>query len=87
MEDFLEVSGCSARSIFRAFQESRTYSPMAFVRQVRLTHARKNLLGGETITIAEIAHSCGFGDLAKFSKSYRESFGELPSQTRKKRPL
>jgi len=33
------------------------------------------------VSVTEVALSCGFNHLSKFAKSYRERFGELPSET------
>jgi AraC-like DNA-binding protein len=86
IEDIVDISGSSARSIFRAFKESRGYSPMAFVKQVRLRHAQEALLdANEAMTVTQVALACGFSDLGRFSKSYGEAFGELPSETLKRR--
>ena len=81
VEDVAAVAGVSARSIFRTFQQSRGYSPLAFAKQVRLRHARCILnLADATTTVTDVAFACGFGDLGHFSKDYRRMFGELPSQ-------
>jgi AraC-like protein len=39
IEVLAEVTGASARSLFHAFRQCRGYSPMAFLRQVRLQRA------------------------------------------------
>jgi AraC-like DNA-binding protein len=78
------LTGVSSRSIFDGFRKSRGYSPMAFVKQVRLRHARKILLAPEArTTVAKVAFTCGFGNLGNFAKDYRDAFGELPSHTLK----
>jgi transcriptional regulator GlxA family with amidase domain len=33
----------------------------------------------ETTTVMDVALACGFGDHGRFSKAYRDRFGELPS--------
>ncbi|HYM35571.1 MAG TPA: AraC family transcriptional regulator [Steroidobacteraceae bacterium] len=81
VEDIAAITGVSARSIFRAFQQSRNYSPLAFAKQVRLRHARRILnLADATTTVTNVAFACGFSDLGHFSKDYRRMFGESPSQ-------
>ena len=80
-----QLSGVSARSLFDSFRKSRGYSPMAFVKQVRLRHARQILLSPDAdTTVAKVAFLCGFGNLGNFAKDYRGAFGELPSQPRKR---
>ena len=81
IENIVAISGCSARSIFRAFQQHRGYSPMAFAKKIRLQHARKMLLNSEEKTVTRVALACGFADLGRFSRDYAEAFGELPSRT------
>lgn len=82
VEALAQVAGCSARSIFKAFQTSRGYSPMAFVKKVRLDKARAMLLSAEPrASVIGIAFACGFGNPGHFARDYRETFGELPSAT------
>lgn len=81
VKDVAAITGLSARSIFRTFQQRRGYSPLAFAKQVRLQHARDMLnLAEVTTTVTEVAFACGFSDLGHFSKDYRRAFGESPSQ-------
>jgi AraC-like DNA-binding protein len=82
IERLVEVTGVGARAIFRAFQQSRGYSPMAFARMVRLRHARERLSAPDPETsVTTVAFTCGFGNLGHFARDYREAFGERPSMT------
>jgi AraC-like DNA-binding protein len=82
IESLVEATGVGARAIFKAFQQSRGYSPMAFARMVRLTHARDKLAAPDPETsVTTIAFACGFGNLGHFARDYRETFGERPSAT------
>jgi len=82
IEAIVEMTGISTRSIFRAFQRSRGYSPMAFAKMVRLKHARRFLAAGDPNTsVTGVAFKCGFGNLGHFAQDYRKIFGELPSET------
>lgn len=75
-------AGVSARSIFRAFDRSRGYSPMAFVKAVRLRHARAALISGDPrVSVTTTAFSCNFSSPGHFARDYRKTFGELPSET------
>jgi AraC-like DNA-binding protein len=85
IEAIAAASGVSIRSLFRTFRQSRGYSPMEFVKQVRLRHARDLLRRPDvTTTITQAAFACGFGDLSHFSKDYCQTFGERPSETLKR---
>lgn len=72
----------SARSIFETFKNTRGYSPMAFLKSVRLRHARTMLeKPNANTTVSGVSLSCGFQNLGHFARDYREVYGELPSAT------
>jgi len=82
IESLVEETGVGARAIFRAFQQSRGYSPMAFARTIRLKRAREMLSAPDPETsVTAVAFTCGFGNLGHFARDYREAFGERPSVT------
>ncbi|MCA9878583.1 MAG: AraC family transcriptional regulator [Thermomicrobiales bacterium] len=82
IENLAQLTSVSARSLFHAFRKTRGYSPMAFVKQVRLRQARQMLLtAGPTLTVMSVAYRCGFRNPGNFAREYREAFGELPSRT------
>ncbi len=81
IEDLVEVSGASARSLHRTFKESRGCSPLEFARQLRLQHARRMLEHpNQETTVGGVAYGCGFGDLGRFAKDFHRAFGERPSE-------
>ncbi len=82
IEALAAATNVSARSLFSAFKAGRGYSPMDFVKRVRLARARQKLSkpDGET-SVTTVAFECGFGNAGHFAKYYRENFGETPSQT------
>ncbi|MBR0956597.1 AraC family transcriptional regulator [Bradyrhizobium japonicum] len=76
------VAGVSARTLFHSFRKSRGYSPMEFVKRIRLNHARRMLQKADFSTsVTTVAFACGFGNLGHFSGYYRRAFGEMPSAT------
>ena len=82
VEALAAAAGASARSVFKAFRDSRDCSPMAFVKSVRLQHARRMLLEPDsTTTVVSTAFACGFLNPGHFARDYRLAFGELPSAT------
>ena len=86
VEQLALLTNVSVRSLFYSFRKSRGYSPMGFVKQVRLRHAREMLLRAPPgTTVAEIASQCGFCNLGNFAMDYRKVFGERPSSTLKSR--
>ncbi len=82
IEDLVDVTGVSARNLFRSFVQARGYTPMSFARRVRLKHAKELLSAGNPeASVTGIALQCGFGNLGHFANNYRKLFGELPSDT------
>ena len=82
IERLVAEAGVSARSLFRAFERVRGYSPIAFAKSVRLRRARELLLSGDpAVTVASAAQACNFANPGHFARYYRETFGELPSMT------
>ena len=79
IEDLTAVTGASARSIFRAFKQSRGYTPLEFAKTIRLGRARHMLESVACPSVTEIAFACGFSDLSRFAKEYAQAFGERPS--------
>jgi AraC-like DNA-binding protein len=82
VEALAHVANAGIRSLFFTFKKSRGVSPMAFVRQVRLRHAKEMLTRAtpET-TVTSVAYACGFSNLGHFAKYYYATFGEHPSET------
>jgi len=74
----------SARSLFHHFRRSRGQSPMDFLKEVRLRHARE-MFQREGKPVTEVAFACGFGNLGHFARDYRRRFGERPSETLRRR--
>jgi AraC-like DNA-binding protein len=85
IETLARVTASSARSIFYHFKHSRGRSPMTFVKDVRLRHAKEMLeLTDPMPSVTETAIACGFGNLGHFANDYFKRFGERPSETVKR---
>jgi AraC-like DNA-binding protein len=85
IEKLADVTSASASSIFYHFRRTRGQSPMAFLKAIRLQHARRML--ASTVTpqsVTDTAVACGFSNLGHFARDYFERFGERPSDTLKR---
>ena len=79
------ASGCSVRSLQSGFMQFKGVSPMAYLRMIRLSGVRAEILNGTGETkIAEVAYSWGFPHLSSFAAFYLKAFGESPSDTRRR---
>ncbi len=72
------------RTLNRAFQRFRNYSPIQFLKTIRLENSHQRLLQAETEdTISKVVLECGFTHLGRFSHDYLQFFGEYPRETLK----
>lgn len=84
--DIAEAAGVPVRTLCDGFLHFRQTSPMQYLKQLRLERARQAILESPSdVRIASIALDCGFSHLGRFAISYRERFGELPSDSVRKR--
>jgi AraC-like DNA-binding protein len=80
--DIASVAGVSVRTLQYSFERHRGISPMDFLRQVRLQHAREELLvGDKATTVSDAAMRSGFSHLGRFAAEYKKRFRESPSAT------
>ncbi|MCF8474047.1 MAG: AraC family transcriptional regulator [Emcibacter sp.] len=85
IDDLVEVTGVSQRSIFEGFKNFRGTTPMKYILQLRLEKVRKELQkSGSDRTVTDIALKWGFNQLGRFAVSYKKIYGESPSETLKK---
>jgi transcriptional regulator GlxA family with amidase domain len=82
IEELASQTNASIRALYAAFKKSRGYSPMTFAKTVRLRRARQMLMEpNQRTSVSVVAFKCGFGNLGHFARDFRETFGELPSET------
>jgi len=84
MEDIAAHVDMSIRSVRQGFRQEMDVSPMSYVRDRRLDHARAELsdaIPSDGVSVTDVAMKWGFTHLSNFSALYRRRFGELPSQT------
>ncbi|HEX7487887.1 MAG TPA: helix-turn-helix domain-containing protein [Anaeromyxobacteraceae bacterium] len=82
LETLARVAGVPTRTLETHFMRFLGTTPLEWVRQERLAHARRALLASEgRASVSEIAVSCGFTQLGRFAAQYAGRFGELPSET------
>lgn len=81
--ELAQAAGVSARAVQLAFRRHLDTTPMAYLRRVRLDHARAELRAaapGET-TVTRVAARWGYTRPSAFTAHYRAAYEELPSQT------
>ena len=82
--DMSRVAGVNQRTLSRAFREIHGIGPYRYLQHLRLSEL-KRVLVSEEITVTQAALRLGFVELGKLGVLYRKTFGESPSQTRRRR--
>lgn len=81
--DLCRIAGVNQRTLLRAVRDVHHKTASQFLREVRLSQARRTLLSADPVvqSVTEIALRFGFGELGRFAVDYRTKFGESPSET------
>jgi AraC family transcriptional regulator, ethanolamine operon transcriptional activator len=76
--------GASRRALEYVFDATVGVSPFRYIRAVQLNQIRRDLLRSNSAhqPLADIAASWGIWHSSRFSREYKEAFGEPPSDTR-----
>lgn len=69
----------SERTLRRRLHDLTGLSAAAYIRHIRLTHAKRCLEQQAYKTVAEVAAIVGFSNPHYFSRLYKQTFGALPS--------
>lgn len=79
--DIAQILHISDRYLYNLFIQFEGIPPKRFLNTLRLQRA-KNLLSNSSITITEIANSCGFSDVLCFSRFFSQQTGLSPTKYR-----
>jgi AraC-like DNA-binding protein len=81
--DLSRIAGMRSRSLINAFKAIMGYSPMDYLKRLRLSSVRSALLRADarSTKVTDVAMDWGFGHMGHFTQHYRAMFGEMPSQT------
>ena len=76
----------SRRTLEYAFKEHFGVTPKAYLMAIRLGDVRRELVPNDPPTkVADVANRWGFWHMGQFAADYRRQFGELPSETLRRR--
>lgn len=81
LERVVDASSLSRRQVERLFRRELGQSPARYYLNMRLERAQL-LLRTSSLSVVEIAIACGFVSASHFSKTYRETYGVTPIETR-----
>jgi len=78
VDDLARRAGMSRAVFHRQFKAATSYSPLQFIKALRLNHAAMQIAGGETVSQA--ADAVGYASPSQFSREFRRQFGSSPRQ-------
>ncbi|MDL5159851.1 helix-turn-helix transcriptional regulator [Actinomycetospora termitidis] len=84
LDEIATAARVGPRALQLAFNRYRGGSPMGYLRQVRLSHAHRDLCAADPTrghTVAGIAARWGFTNPGRFATMYRQTYGVSPSRT------
>lgn len=87
VEQLSQLAHVSPRSLYTLFEKHLGTTPKNYIRQRKLekVHACLSDPAAKVRNVTEVALDYGFLHLGRFSESYRGAFGELPSDTLRRR--
>jgi AraC-like DNA-binding protein len=77
MADVAQAVGMSPSSFYKHFRAITSTTPLQFQKDLRLTEARRLLLGGDH-TVSTAAFAVGYESPSQFSREYSRKFGGPP---------
>lgn len=84
VSDIARAAYVTPRALQLAFRRHLATTPMAYLRRVRLAHARDDLASatpGDGVTVTTVAYRWGFPGSSRFAQHYRAAYGTSPSNT------
>ena len=86
LADLCQATRLSRRTLHYAFKEHFGVTPKAYLKAVRLDGVRRELVSREPpVKVVDVANRRGFWHMGNFAADYRKHFGELPSDTLRRR--
>ena len=85
--DVARAAHVSVRALQLAFRRHLDTTPMAFLRRVRMDRVRADLAAADpaATTVTAVTSRWGFAAAGRFSADYRDTYGEHPRDTLRRR--
>ena len=81
VNDITKLSGLSSSVLYDKFKTMTNLSPMQFLKDLRLDHARTLILSGHPVS--QSAYDAGYNNLSQFSREFKRKFGISPKDVSK----
>ena len=78
VDDLARRAGMSRAVFHRRFKAVTSFSPLQFIKAIRLNHAAMQIAGGQGVSQA--ADAVGYTSPSQFSREFRRQFGDSPRE-------
>jgi len=78
VDDLARRAGMSRAVFHRRFKAATSFSPLQFIKALRLSYAAMQIVGGKGVSQA--ADAVGYTSASQFSREFRRQFGKSPRQ-------
>lgn len=78
VDDLGRRVGMSRAVFHRRFKAATSFTPLQFIKALRLSHAAMQIVGGEAV--GQAAMDVGYTSASQFSREFRRQFGASPRQ-------
>jgi len=86
VEELAAHCGVSVRTVYNLFAKHLSTTPRLYIKQMKFKSLQQALLTQPALrNVTEAALDYGFTHLGRFSSDYKQMFGELPSETLRRR--
>lgn len=76
VDDLARRAGMSRAVFHRRFKSATSFSPLQFIKALRLSNAAMQIVGGKAV--GEAADAVGYASASQFSREFRRQFGQSP---------
>lgn len=83
VKKLIELTETGRNQLQRKIKMLTDMTPVEFIRHIRLKAAH-DLLTQSSLSVSEVAYKTGFNNLSYFTRTFKRTFGNLPSEIRDK---
>lgn len=76
VDDLARKAGMSRAVFHRRFKAATSFSPLQYIKTLRLSHAAMQIVGGKAV--GQAADDVGYTSASQFSREFRRQFGKSP---------
>lgn len=82
ISDIVNNVGVSQSFIFKLFRENEKTTPIEYIKNIRIEHAKKLLVSNINLNVRDVGKLCGFSDSSYFCMVFKSKTGITPNAFR-----